>query len=74
MVSKLRVKYKMRIFENGVVRRILRPKRDGVTGGWRKLHNEEQRDLYFLSSIIKTIQVDDQIGGPCSMNGREESM
>jgi hypothetical protein len=31
----------MRVFENRVLRRILGPKRDGVTGGWRKLHNEE---------------------------------
>jgi hypothetical protein len=31
----------MRVFENRVLRRILGPKRDEVTGGWRKLHNEE---------------------------------
>jgi hypothetical protein len=37
----VREKYKLRVFENRVLRRIFEPKRDGVTGGWRKLHNEE---------------------------------
>jgi hypothetical protein len=40
------------VFENKVLRRILGPKRDEVTGGWRKLHNEEFRDLYTSPSII----------------------
>jgi hypothetical protein len=31
--------HKLRVFENRVLRRILGPKRDGVTGGWRKLYN-----------------------------------
>jgi hypothetical protein len=35
------------VFENRVLGRIFGPKRDEVTGGWRKLHNEELRDLYF---------------------------
>jgi hypothetical protein len=34
------------MFENKVLRRIFGPKRDEVTAGWRKLHNEELRDLY----------------------------
>jgi hypothetical protein len=33
------------VFENGVLRRIFGPKRDEVTGVWRKLHNEELRDV-----------------------------
>jgi hypothetical protein len=37
----VREEHKMRVFENRVLRRIFEPKRDGVTGGWRKLHNEE---------------------------------
>jgi hypothetical protein len=41
------------VFENRVLRRIFGPKRDEVTGEWRKLHNEELRDLYFLPSIIR---------------------
>jgi hypothetical protein len=41
----LREEHRLRVFENKVLRRIFRPKRDEVTGGWRKLHNEELRDL-----------------------------
>jgi hypothetical protein len=39
-----------------VLRRIFGPKRDEVTGGWRKLHNEEHRDLYSPPSIIRIIK------------------
>jgi hypothetical protein len=39
-----------------VLRRIFVPKRDEVTGEWRKLHNEELRDLYSSPSIIRTIK------------------
>jgi hypothetical protein len=39
-----------------VLRKIFGPKRDEVTGEWRKLHNEELRDLYSLLSIIRTIK------------------
>jgi hypothetical protein len=49
----LREEYKLRVFENKVLRRILGPKRDEVTGGWRKLHNEELRDLYSSPSKIR---------------------
>ena len=41
----------MRVFENSVLRRIFGPKRDEVTGEWRKLHNEELNDLYFSPNI-----------------------
>jgi hypothetical protein len=41
------------VFENRVLRRILGPIRDEVTGEWRKLHNEELRDLYSLQSVIR---------------------
>jgi hypothetical protein len=44
------------VFENRVLRRIFGPKRDGVTGEWRKLHNEELRDLYSSPSIIRIIK------------------
>jgi hypothetical protein len=37
----LREEHRLRVFENKVLRRIFGPKRDEVTGGWRKLHNEE---------------------------------
>jgi hypothetical protein len=39
-----------------VLRRVFGPKRDGAMGGWRKLHNEELQNLYFLSSIIRIIK------------------
>jgi hypothetical protein len=41
------------VFENRVLRRIFGPKRDEVTGEWRKLHIEELRDLYSSPRIIK---------------------
>jgi hypothetical protein len=44
------------VFENRVLRRILGPKRDEVTGKWRKLHNEELRDLYSSPRIIRIIK------------------
>jgi hypothetical protein len=42
----LREEHRQRVFENRVQSRIFGPKRTEVTGGWRKLHNEEHRDLY----------------------------
>jgi hypothetical protein len=44
------------VFGNRVLRRIFGPKRDEVTGEWRKLHNEELRDLYSSPSIIRIIK------------------
>jgi hypothetical protein len=44
----LREEYRLRASENRVLRRIFGPKRDEVTGEWRKLHNEELHDLYFV--------------------------
>jgi hypothetical protein len=44
------------VFENRVLRRIFGPKRDEVTGGWRKLHNEELLSLYSSPSIIRMIK------------------
>jgi hypothetical protein len=44
------------VFENRVLRRMFRPKRDEVTGGWRKLHNEELHGLYSSTIIVKVIK------------------
>jgi hypothetical protein len=52
----LREEHILRVFENRVLRRILGPKRDEVTGGWKKLQNEELRDLYSSPSIIRMIK------------------
>jgi hypothetical protein len=41
------------VFENRALRRIFGAKRDEVTGGWRKLHNEEHHNLYISPSIIR---------------------
>jgi hypothetical protein len=46
----------LRVFENRVLRRIFGPKRDEVTAGWRKLHNEELHGLYSSSSIVRVIK------------------
>jgi hypothetical protein len=46
----------LRVFENRVLRRIFGPKRDEVTGEWRKLRNEELRDLYSSPSTIRIIK------------------
>jgi hypothetical protein len=42
----LREEHRLRVFEKRVLRRIFGPKKDEVTGGWRKLHNEELHNLY----------------------------
>jgi hypothetical protein len=52
----LREEHRLEVFENRVLRRIFGPKRDEVTGGWRKLHNEELHDLYCSPSIIRIIK------------------
>jgi hypothetical protein len=44
------------VFEKRVLRRIFGPNRDDVTGGWRKLYNEELRDLYSSQSIIRIMK------------------
>jgi hypothetical protein len=47
--------HRVKVFENRVLRRIFGPKRDEVTGGWRKLHNEKLHHLYSSPSIIRMI-------------------
>jgi hypothetical protein len=52
----LREENRLRVFENRVLRRIFGPKRDEVTGEWRKLHNEELRNLYSSPDIIRQVK------------------
>jgi hypothetical protein len=52
----LREEHKLTVFENRALRRIFGPKRGGVMGGWRKLHNEKLHNLYSSQSIIRIIK------------------
>jgi hypothetical protein len=52
----LREEHRLRVFGNRMLRRIFGPKRDEVTGGWRKLHNEELHGLYSSPSIIRVFK------------------
>jgi hypothetical protein len=48
--------HRLGVFENRILRRILGPKRDEVTGEWRKLHSEELHNLYSSPDIIRRIK------------------
>jgi hypothetical protein len=48
--------YRLRVFENWVLRRIFGPKREEVTGSWRRLHNEELHNLYASPNLIRVIK------------------
>ena len=52
----LREERKLRVFENMVLSRIFGPRRDEVTGQWRRLHNEELNDLYSSPNIVRVIK------------------
>jgi hypothetical protein len=52
----LREEHRLRVFENRVLRRIFEPKRDEVTGEWRKLHSEELHNLYSSPDIIRQVK------------------
>jgi hypothetical protein len=53
---KTREEHRRRVFENRVLRRIFRPKRDEVTGVWKELHNDEFNDLYWSPNIVWLIK------------------
>ena len=51
----LREERRLRVCENRVLRRVFGPKREEVTGEWRKLHNEELSDLCSLPNIVRVV-------------------
>jgi hypothetical protein len=69
----LREEHRLRVFENRALGRIFGPKRDEVTGGWRKLHNEELHDLYSSPSTVRVIKARRmRWGGTCGAHGGGE--
>ena len=71
----VRKKHRLRVFENGLLRKIFWSKAEEITWEWRRLHNEELYNLHSLkkyscysSDHIKK----DEMGAPCGMYGREE--
>jgi hypothetical protein len=69
----IREEHRLRMFENRVLGRIFGPKRDEVTGRWRKLHNEELHNKlltkYYQGDQIK----EDEVGGACSAHEGDEN-
>jgi hypothetical protein len=47
----------LKVFENGVLRRISRPKREEVAGGWRRLHKEQLHNLHASLNMVKVIKL-----------------
>jgi hypothetical protein len=70
----LRKEHRLRVFDNRVLRRIFGPKRDDVTGEWRKLHSEELHNLYSSPDIIRQVKSSqgNEVGGAFSTHGRGE--
>jgi hypothetical protein len=66
----LREEHRLRVLENRVLRRIFVPKRDEVTGEWRKLHTEELHNLYSSPDIIRQVKSANEVGGACGTHGR----
>jgi hypothetical protein len=52
----LREECKLRVFQNRALRRIFGPKKNEITGEWRKLHNEELNNLYPSPNIVRVIK------------------
>jgi len=68
----LREERKLRVFQNMVLR-IFGPRRDEVTGEWRRLHNEELNDLYCTPNIVRVIKIEkNEMGWACGTYGRGE--
>jgi hypothetical protein len=65
------INYRLRVSENRVLRRIFGPKKDEVTGEWRKLHNEELYNLYSYPDIVRQVKAN-EVGVACGTDGRGE--
>jgi hypothetical protein len=71
----LREEHILRVFENRVLRRIFGPKRDEVTGEWRKMHTGELHNMYSLPDIIRRIKTSRMrwaINVACTRKDRKE--
>jgi hypothetical protein len=63
------------VFENRVLRRIFGPKKDVVTGEWRKLYSEELHNLYPSPDVVRQIKsLANEVGGACGTHGRGEKI
>jgi len=56
IIISILINEKLRVFQYMVLRRIFVPRRDEVTGDWRRLHNEELNDLYCSPNIVRVIK------------------
>jgi hypothetical protein len=63
----LKQEHRLRVFENIVMRKIFRPKRE-EDGSWRKLHNDELHNLYYLPNTVRAIK-EDEVGGTYGTHG-----
>jgi len=71
----LREERRLRVFENRVLRRIFGPKKDKMTGEWRKLLNEEHNDLYSSPNIFSHDKIKkNEMGGACSAYGERRGV
>jgi hypothetical protein len=66
----LREERRLRVFENKVLRRLFGPRRDEVTGDWRRMHNEELNDLYSSPNTVGGDKIEmNEMGWPCGTYG-----
>jgi hypothetical protein len=70
----LRGERRLRVFENRVLRRVFGPKRNEVTGEWRKLHNEELNDVYSLPNIVRVVKSKMRCAGHVARMGEERGV
>jgi len=71
----LAVEHTLRVFENKVLRKVYGPKRDEMTGEWRRLHNKELHGLYDSPDIVKIIKSETtKVGRPCCSDGEKRRL